>query len=155
MRTIVSFLLAVTPAIISGQENLVPANEIREEIAHTILFNIVRDGPPPRWDQDTRRGWLMERGFRYDDADKIIRLATEFYETQRALEKQIMSLGRDPSSASREALTAERLRLDEEILRAARRTAEKVLTELRPEGRERFPDLIREIKAGTKMRRPQ
>lgn len=97
----------------------------------------------------------MERGFRYDDAEKIIRLATEFYETQRALEKQIMSLGRDPSSASREALKAERLRLHEEILRAARRTAAEALAALRPEGRERFPDLIREIKAGTKMRKPQ
>jgi hypothetical protein len=145
------FFLAAVSASVNGQEKLVPAKDIPDEVAYTILFNIVRDAPPPHWDRETCRGWLQERGFRYDDAEKIIQVATEFHEKQRATEAKLVQLDRESHGSLSTGWASERARLGEEISEAARDAARRLLLLLNQAGRLSLPETIQDIRAKMKM----
>jgi hypothetical protein len=149
----VSALLMFFGASSMGQERILPPEQVPDEIAYTVVFHVIRTGQPPRWDYETRRKWLMDRGLSHYAAQTMIRTADRYFKIHEEIEAELASWNSKVQNSLSSQAADERSRIEAKRTVALQEAIESIRNELPgPEVSDNIRSLIAQIKQGVKVR---
>jgi hypothetical protein len=103
---------------------------IPDELAYSAVFHVIRTAPTPHWDYETRQTWLIARGFDRLSAQKLIRIADNYFKVHEEVEAALSELNERTAKSLKPEAADERARIEAKRLVAMRDAMRSIQTEL-------------------------
>jgi hypothetical protein len=135
-----------------GGERMMDPSRIPDELAYTALFHVIRTAPPPHWDWETCREWLVNKGVDAVSAQRLIGIAGRYFPIHDQVEGELLAFNERVRNSLSESAQAERSRLEARRA-AALRDAMKAVKEAMdsPAAGKQLAVLIQDIKNHMKV----
>jgi hypothetical protein len=87
------FLLATAVALCGFAQGPI-AETAPDEVLYPILFQIVRDLPPPHWDFETKVNWFSSQGFTKEEVVRLVAAANQYFQQADVLNERLAAIGK-------------------------------------------------------------